>query len=141
MFYITEIEDHVRVDPKLFGLETLDAVEQQLKETYKDYMDKIKEFSECLRYATEDFDSAEILFNQYRKPINVICYHCQQAAEKCLKGFLVSRGVEFERTHDLLRIIDECIKIEESFSAIVRYCMKLNPYSVITRYPSELELR
>lgn len=103
-------------------------------------MDKIKEFSECLRYATEDFDSAEILFNQYRKPINVICYHCQQAAEKCLKGFLVSRGVEFERTHDLLRIIDECIKIEESFSAIVRYCMKLNPYSVITRYPSELEL-
>jgi len=103
-------------------------------------MDKIKEFSECLRYTTEDFDSAEILFNQYRKPINVICYHCQQAAEKCLKGFLVSRGVEFERTHDLLRIIDECIKIEESFSAIVRYCMKLNPYSVITRYPSELEL-
>ena len=40
MFYITEIEDYVRVDPKLFGLETLDAVEQQLKETYKEYMDK-----------------------------------------------------------------------------------------------------
>lgn len=40
MFYITEIEDYVRVDPKLFGLETLEAVEQQLKETYKEYMDK-----------------------------------------------------------------------------------------------------
>jgi DNA-directed RNA polymerase subunit E' len=37
MFYLTEIEDYVRVEPKLFGLDTLDAVKEQLKETYKDY--------------------------------------------------------------------------------------------------------
>ncbi len=40
MFYIAEIEDYVRVDPKLFGLKTLEAVELQLRETYKDHMDK-----------------------------------------------------------------------------------------------------
>lgn len=40
MYYLTEVEDYVRVDPRLFGLETLDAVEQQLKEIYKEYMDK-----------------------------------------------------------------------------------------------------
>ncbi len=40
MFYITEIEDYVRVEPKLFGLPTAESVEQQLKETYKDYYDK-----------------------------------------------------------------------------------------------------
>ena len=40
MFYITEIEDHIRVEPKLFGLSTRDAVENQLKETYKDYYDR-----------------------------------------------------------------------------------------------------
>ncbi|MEK6881436.1 MAG: DNA-directed RNA polymerase [Nanoarchaeota archaeon] len=40
MFYVIEVEDYVRVDPKLFGLDTIDAVEQQLKETYKEYMDK-----------------------------------------------------------------------------------------------------
>ena len=40
MFYVTEVEDHIRVEPKLFGIPTLDAVEKQLKETYADYYDK-----------------------------------------------------------------------------------------------------
>jgi DNA-directed RNA polymerase subunit E' len=40
MFYLTEIEDYVRVEPKLFGLPTIDAVTNQLKETYSDYYDK-----------------------------------------------------------------------------------------------------
>jgi len=39
MFYLTEVEDYVRVEPKLFGLPTAEAVFQQLQETYKDYYD------------------------------------------------------------------------------------------------------
>ena len=40
MFYLIEVEDHVRVEPKLFGLPTLEAVENQLKETYSEKYDK-----------------------------------------------------------------------------------------------------
>jgi len=40
MFYLTEVEDYVRVDPRLFGLPTTEAVDQQLKETYAKYYDK-----------------------------------------------------------------------------------------------------
>ena len=40
MFYLTEVEDHIRVDPKLFGLPTAEAIEQQLEETYSDYYDR-----------------------------------------------------------------------------------------------------
>jgi DNA-directed RNA polymerase subunit E' len=40
MFYITEVEDYIRVEPKLFGLPTMESVNQQLKETYADYYDK-----------------------------------------------------------------------------------------------------
>ncbi|MBU0958960.1 MAG: DNA-directed RNA polymerase [Nanoarchaeota archaeon] len=40
MFYLTEVEDYVRVDPKLFGLPTAEAVEQQLKDIYADYYDE-----------------------------------------------------------------------------------------------------
>ncbi len=40
MFYLTEIEDYIRVEPKLFGLATAEAVEQQLREIYADYYDK-----------------------------------------------------------------------------------------------------
>lgn len=40
MFYLSEVEDYVRVEPKLFGLPTVDAVEKQLEETYADYYDR-----------------------------------------------------------------------------------------------------
>lgn len=40
MFYLSEVEDYIRVEPKLFGLPTIEAVEQQLKQTYYDYYDR-----------------------------------------------------------------------------------------------------
>ena len=40
MFYLTEVEDYVRVEPKLFGLPTLEAVDKQLRESYANYYDK-----------------------------------------------------------------------------------------------------
>ncbi|MEK6873185.1 MAG: RPB7/RPC8 family DNA-directed RNA polymerase subunit, partial [Nanoarchaeota archaeon] len=40
MFYIVEVEDYIRVEPKLFGLITSDAVAKQLQEIYVNYHDK-----------------------------------------------------------------------------------------------------
>ncbi len=40
MFYLIEVEDYVRVEPKLFGLPTTKAVDKQLREIYADYYDK-----------------------------------------------------------------------------------------------------
>lgn len=40
MFYIVEVQDYVRVEPRLFGLHTSDAVAKQLQEIYDDYHDK-----------------------------------------------------------------------------------------------------
>ena len=34
MFYLLEVEDHVRVEPKHFGLPTREAIEKQLNESY-----------------------------------------------------------------------------------------------------------
>jgi DNA-directed RNA polymerase subunit E' len=40
MFYITEVEDYIRVEPKLFGIPTIEAVEKQLRETYANFYNK-----------------------------------------------------------------------------------------------------
>ncbi|MFC1686116.1 DNA-directed RNA polymerase [Nanoarchaeota archaeon] len=40
MFYVVEIEDHVRVSPELFGLPVDEAVVAQLQKKYLDYIDK-----------------------------------------------------------------------------------------------------
>lgn len=40
MFYLVEVEDYVRVEPKFFGLTTAEAIKQQLMESYLNYQDK-----------------------------------------------------------------------------------------------------
>ena len=40
MFYLTEIEDYIRVEPKLFGLPTTESVNKQLHETYFEHYNK-----------------------------------------------------------------------------------------------------
>lgn len=40
MFYLLEVEDHVRVEPKHFGLPTNEAIEKQLSESYVDSVSK-----------------------------------------------------------------------------------------------------
>lgn len=40
MFYLVEVEDHVRVEPKHFGLLTREAIEKQLNESYVDTVNK-----------------------------------------------------------------------------------------------------
>ena len=40
MFYVVDVEDYVRVEPKLFGLDTKTAVEEQLRNTYSTYHDE-----------------------------------------------------------------------------------------------------
>lgn len=40
MFYLTEVEDYVRVEPRLFGLPTVEAVDQQLRDIYSNHYDR-----------------------------------------------------------------------------------------------------
>ena len=46
-----------------------------------------------LDFAQEDFVVAKHLYDAlYPKPLEIICYHCQQAAEKAIKAVIVSLG-------------------------------------------------
>jgi DNA-directed RNA polymerase subunit E' len=40
MFYLAEVDDYVRVEPKLFGLPTVEAVDKQLRDVYANYYDR-----------------------------------------------------------------------------------------------------
>lgn len=40
MFYVIDVEDYVRVEPRLLGLDTKTAVEEQLQATYSNYHDE-----------------------------------------------------------------------------------------------------
>jgi len=66
------------------------------------------------------------------------CFHSQQSAEKDLKGFLIYHNFVPKRTHDLVELLEECTKIDNSFTFIKPLVKELMPYSVQTRYPAEL---
>ena len=103
-------------------------------------MDKTAIAKEWFEIAKLDLVSAHYLQSMQPTPVEIICYHCQQAAEKYLKGFLAYFGHEIVKTHDLVLLNKLCQKIVEDFKTIEEACLLLTDYSVNVRYPYPLEL-
>ena len=70
-------------------------------------------------------------------PYDTVCFHCQQAAEKLLKAFLVARGREYPITHNLFIILEEVLENDPSAESLRETLALLNPYSVEVRYPGD----
>jgi HEPN domain-containing protein len=67
--------------------------------------------TEWLKFSDTDFSTADYLYNNMQPaPLEIICYHCQQSAEKALKAFLIYSNFKPEKTHNLELLIDGCIK-------------------------------
>ena len=94
---------------------------------------------EWLMYAISDLAAAKSLPGDRTQYRNVV-YHCQQAAEKALKGYLMHNNIKFDRTHDLIVLISECALLDKSFNSarLINHCINLNPFSVNIRYPGSV---
>ena len=97
---------------------------------------------EWLRYADMDSLSANHLNEiQYPKPLEIICYHCQQAAEKMLKALILAYDGELQKTHDLGLLVDELSEFVTFSEDILNAADSLTPYGVKIRYPQELNIK
>jgi len=93
------------------------------------------EIEEWVKYGDMDLESAKYLLNMKPIPYEVICYHCQQAVEKYIKAYIVSRDEELNKIHDLIELNKICKKHNKNFENIDTMCSELNNYAVIVRYP------
>jgi HEPN domain-containing protein len=69
-------------------------------------------------------------------PFDIVCYHAQQCAEKYLKALLVSRVIDFPRTHDLralLQLVPASLDLAIDIEGVVR----LTRYAIEGRYPGD----
>lgn len=73
-------------------------------------------------------------------PLEIICYHCQQSAEKALKAYLAYKEQEVPRTHDLTFLLDKCLQFDSSLRVLDDAAFSLSDYSVIVRYPFSIDL-
>ena len=85
--------------------------------------------------AGRDVDVADHLAATMRPvPTEAIAFHCQQAAEKYLKGALVILGEEPPYTHDLDELCAMAEKHRPSFVSISSLCTIITHFSVQPRY-------
>lgn len=64
-----------------------------------------------------------------------VCFHSQQAAEKLLKAFLISKNEEFGKTHNLELLLQLCAKHDKDF--LKCELGELTEYPVGIRYPGD----
>ena len=87
--------------------------------------------------AKEDLDIAKELLNPAKTLSGGAVFHCQQAAEKALKAFLVWHDVPFRKTHDLKELGDACVKIQSTLKETIARAVPLTEYAWKFRYPGE----
>lgn len=102
-------------------------------------MVKRKIVEEWFSKGQKDIDDAEFLLKNNRALEN-IAYHTQQAAEKYLKGFLIFNGWKLEKIHDLVKLLEEAIKIDKSFNRFVTLMRKITNFYFESRYPTGYEI-
>lgn len=100
---------------------------------------KNKLIQQWIDFARMDFLTAKHLYeHMYPKPLEIICYHCQQCVEKLLKGVLLSKGEAIKKTHDLGLLAEMLQEYETVDEKYLEMCDDLTPYGVKIRYPQEL---
>jgi HEPN domain-containing protein len=67
---------------------------------------------------------------------DVAVYHCQQAAEKAVKAFLVQQGKPYAKTHDIEVLVDLAGELDSSFDSLADAADALTPYATRFRYPN-----
>ena len=100
----------------------------------------IEDVMEWIKIADDDLDSAKILNGHVRKHHEIICYHCAQAVEKYLKGYLAYKDVIPEKTHNILFLNNLCIKKDSIFENIKTECGFINRFANDIRYPNKYEV-
>jgi HEPN domain-containing protein len=99
--------------------------------------EKLKEIvGQWLVKADNDLKTAEYGLTAAEPITDTICFHCQQAVEKYLKMYLVSKGNEPVITHNISILVAKCAQYDSDFIKLGRFDF-LTGYAVSLRYPDD----
>jgi HEPN domain-containing protein len=96
-----------------------------------------RETGRWVRKAEDDLEGANELARRARPLYDLVCFHCQQAAEKYLKALLIELGVSFPKTHRLEELLMLLLPHDRTLGKMRRTLVALTRYAVDYRYPNE----
>ncbi len=88
--------------------------------------------------AARDLETARIVASYMPDYYDVIAFHCQQAIEKSLKGYLVWIDVEFKPVHDLGYLINLASTRDAEMDIWFEVVDEISRYAVQIRYPDTI---
>ncbi|NCC36314.1 MAG: HEPN domain-containing protein [Chloroflexia bacterium] len=94
--------------------------------------------AEWFRYADENLRVAQREMGEEVPAYHTICFLCQSAAEKFLKGYLIAQGWPLERTHDIVMLLGLAATHDTAWQTFVEEGAALNEFVVAGRYPGDL---
>jgi len=91
-----------------------------------------EEIKEWINKAEDDFEGAKDIARRRKRPLpDLVCFHCQQSAEKYLKSLLIFKKTPFPKTHDLLLLLEYSKRHNPNLELHRELFEFLNPYSVV----------
>lgn len=85
--------------------------------------------------AQHDLEGAHKVSAEPNPLYDLAVYHCQQAGEKAVKGYLVYCDQPFEKSHDIVEMVDLAIPFDKQFSNWRTIARELTPFAFKFRYP------
>jgi HEPN domain-containing protein len=89
--------------------------------------------------AARDLRAAEVLLAANPPLLGEVVFHCQQTAEKAMKGFLTWNDRPFGKTHDLAVVGSHCVAQDQSLEPVCRRAERLSVFAWVFRYPGDPE--
>ena len=88
-----------------------------------------------LAKADEDLRAIRLCLDARPPVLGVAAYHCQQAAEKLIKGLLVLAAIPFRKTHDLDELSEAAAPIYPDLRALLDHVRVRTYWGFAFRYP------
>lgn len=98
-------------------------------------VDTIK-YKDWFEMGDKDFRGAKILY-EYHGDYGLVLFHLQQAVEKYLKGYLISKTGLLQDGHSLIKLCKKAAIHDAEFKKFIKDCAFLSGYYIETIYPAE----
>jgi HEPN domain-containing protein len=90
-------------------------------------------------FAEKDMLTAKTIID-YAELTGEVAFHCQQAIEKYLKGYLVEHGKEIRKIHDLVKLYSQ-VKGIKDWNLDETLLRDISTIYVETRYPGNIGIK
>jgi len=95
--------------------------------------------AEWYEIAARDLGAAKALLKDRDEFLPVAGMLLQQAVEKYIKGYLLSKGWRLDRTHDLGALLKDLVGYEKDFADFTDTCLRITDLYFENRYPLQVK--